>query len=445
MFVDSVRIEVRGGRGGDGVTAFSRQPFEPYGPPNGGDGGHGGSVVIVADPTVATLIDYHHRPHRAADRGRHGEGDRRRGADGDDIELAVPVGTVVTTDEGDLLADLVRPNDQIVAAAGGRGGRGNGALRTRQRRSPKFHERGEPGGQRWVRLELKLVADVALVGFPNVGKSSLIARLSAARPKIADYPFTTLTPNLGVVAGDDLDLVVADVPGLIAGASDGRGLGHQFLRHVERARVLVHVLDCASYEQRDPRLDLRTVLDELAAYDAREGGHLRFVQRPALVVLNKVDADRETAEIVRDDLVADGFEVLETSAVTGDGVDALRWRLIALVRESRAIDPPGRAGDGPAPVLRPLQGSSSVAVVRLDRGWRVTGDHVERWVQMTDLDNAEAVRYLQDRMARAGVDHTLADAGAQPGDDVEIAGHVFTFEPSEDATAAAAATANEDL
>ena len=430
MFVDNVRIEVRGGRGGDGVTAFQRQPYEPYGPPTGGDGGTGGSVVLVADPDVATLLDYHHRPHRTADLGRHGEGDRRRGADGADVVLPVPVGTVVTTDDGDVLGDLRRPGDRVVAARGGRGGRGNAALRTSQRRSPKFHERGEPGEQRWLRLELKLVTDVALVGLPNAGKSSLIARLSAARPKIADYPFTTLTPNLGVVAGDDIDLVVADVPGLIEGASDGRGLGQEFLRHVERARVLVHVLDCASYEQRDPRDDLRTVLAELRAYDDRAGGRLRFTDRPALVVLNKVDADRETAEIVHDDLVAGGWEVLETSAVTGEGVDVLRWRLIDVVRASRREDPPVvSAADTPAPVLQPIQAPPTVEVSRAPGGWRVSADNVERWVRMSDLDNAEAVRYLQDRMERAGVYRALLDAGARPGDDVDIAGSVFSFEP----------------
>jgi GTP-binding protein len=431
MFVDQVRIEVRGGRGGDGVTAFARQPFEPYGPPSGGDGGTGGSVIAVADPDVATLVDYHHRPHRAADRGRHGEGDRRRGADGEDVLLAVPVGTVVTDDDGDLLGDLARPGDRVVVARGGRGGRGNAALRTRQRRSPKFRERGEPGEQRWVRLELKLVTDVALVGMPNAGKSSLIARLSAARPKIADYPFTTLTPNLGVVVGDDIDLVVADVPGLIAGASDGRGLGHRFLRHVERARVLVHVLDCASYEQRDPRDDLRTVLAELDAYDRDLHGSLRFADRPALVVLNKVDADRETAEIVRDDLGDEGWEVIETSAVTGEGIDTLRWRLVELVATSRRIDPaPIVTSDAPAPVLRPIQAPPSVHVRRVDGGWRVDASHVERWVRMSDLDNAEAVQYLQDRMERAGVERALLDAGARAGDDVVIADHVFTFEPT---------------
>jgi GTP-binding protein len=430
MFVDKVRIEVCGGRGGDGVTAFQRQPYEPYGPPTGGDGGTGGSVVLVADPDVATLLDYHHRPHRTADRGRHGEGDRRRGADGDDVVLSVPVGTVVTADGGEVLGDLARPGARVVAARGGRGGRGNAGLRSSQRRSPKFHERGEPGEQRWLQLELKLVTDVALVGLPNAGKSSLIARLSAARPKIADYPFTTLTPNLGVVAGDDIDLVVADVPGLIAGASDGRGLGHQFLRHVERARLLVHVLDCASYEQRDPRHDLQTVLDELRAYDEREGGTLRFTDRSALVVLNKVDAGRDTAQIVHDALVDDGWEVLETSAVTGEGVDALRWRLIDLVRASRREEPPPvSAADGPAPVLRPIQAPPTVEVARVTGGWRVSADHVERWVRMSDLDNAEAVRYLQDRMERAGVYGALLEAGARPGDDVDIAGSVFTFEP----------------
>jgi GTP-binding protein len=431
MFVDTVKIRVRGGRGGDGVTAFARQPYEPYGPPNGGDGGNGGSVVLVADAGIATLVDYHHRPHRSAGRGRHGEGDRRRGADGEDEVLRVPVGTVVSTEDGTVLGDLAHDSQRLIAARGGRGGRGNGALRTRERRSPKFHERGEPGEERWLRLELKLVADVALVGFPNAGKSSLIARLSAARPKIADYPFTTLTPNLGVVAGDDTDLVVADVPGLIEGASEGRGLGHQFLRHVERARVLVHVLDCASYEQRDPRHDLRTVLDELAVYDEASGGTLRFSARPALVVLNKVDADRDTAEIVREDLVADGHEVLETSAATGEGIDALRWRLIDLVRRSRAADPPPLVvGDGAGvPGLRPRQAPPSVGVERVSGGWRVTGEHVERWVTMSDLDNAEAVRYLQDRMERAGVYRALADAGAERGDDVEIAGAVFSYEP----------------
>jgi GTP-binding protein len=444
MFVDTVTIHVRGGRGGDGVTAFARQPYEPYGPPSGGDGGHGGSVILQADPDVATLVDLHHRPHRSADRGRHGQGDRRRGADGDDEVVAVPVGTVVSAADGTVLADLAQPGDRAAAARGGRGGRGNAALRTSQRRSPRFHELGEPGEEHRLRLELKLVADVALVGFPNAGKSSLIARLSAARPKIGDYPFTTLTPNLGVVQTDDLDLVVADVPGLIEGASQGRGLGHRFLRHVERAHVLVHVLDCASYEQRDPRDDLAVVLDELRAYDADRGDRLGFTRRPALVVLNKVDADRDTAEIVRGDLRDDGWEVLETSAVTGEGVDVLRWRIVELVRAARARAP-RTAGEATVPVLRPIQAPPSVSVSPVAGGWSVSGPHVERWVRTTDLDNVEAVRYLQDRMDRAGVDQALLDAGAEPGDDVEVAGQVFTFEPSPSDEATSGPPSSEPL
>jgi GTP-binding protein len=430
MFVDKVRIHVRGGDGGNGVTAFVRQPYEPYGPPSGGDGGDGGDVVLLADPNVATLVDYHHRPHRRAARGRHGEGDRRRGADGGEEVLAVPVGTVVSIQDGQVLADLAHPGARVTAASGGRGGRGNAALRTRQRRSPRFHELGEPGQERWLQLELKLVADAALIGFPNAGKSSLIARLSAATPKIADYPFTTLTPNLGVIKSEDIDLVVADVPGLIAGASAGRGLGDQFLRHVERARVLVHVLDCASHEQRDPRDDLRVVLAELEAYDENSPVDLGFSRRPALVVLNKVDADRETAEIVRGDLVADGWEVIETSAVTGEGVDQLRWRIVDIVRAARERDGPMPVAAGATPVLRPIQAAPSIAVRRVDEGWQLSAEHVERWVRMTDLENPEAVRYLQDRMDRAGVEAALLDVGAVPGDDVEIAGHVFTFEPA---------------
>lgn len=415
-------MHVKGGRGGNGVTAFSRQPFEPKGPPVGGDGGHGGSIVLRASPDIATLLDYHHRPHRAAARGRHGEGDLRRGADGADEVLLVPVGTVVRDDQGEVLADLVRPGQEFVAARGGRGGRGNAAFRTRQRRTPRFHELGEPGQQRWLTLELKLVADVALVGFPNAGKSSLIARLSAARPKVADYPFTTLTPNLGVVRVDDLDFVVADVPGLIAGASEGRGLGHQFLRHVERAGVLVHVLDCASHEQRDPRDDLRVVLDELASYQPD------LLERPALVFLNKADADPESAEIVRPDLEAEGWEVIIGSAVTGMGIDRLRHRLADLVRMTR-VQRPAEAPPTVRPVLRPASDVQDFTIERTDEGYRVRGDRVERWVVMTDLGNDEAVRYLQHRLARAGVERALVAAGARAGDPVEVAGVVFDFEP----------------
>ena len=424
MFIDEVSIHVTGGRGGNGVTAFERQPYEPRGRPNGGDGGHGGSVILRATRDVATLVDYHHRPHRKAERGRHGEGDLRRGADGDDVVLPVPVGTVVKEADGAVLADLLAEGETFTAATGGRGGRGNAAFRTSRRRAPRFHELGEPPQERWIVLELKLVADVALVGFPNAGKSSLIARLSAAKPKIADYPFTTLAPNLGVVRTEDLDFVVADVPGLIEGASAGKGLGHQFLRHVERAGVLVHVLDCASYEQRDPREDLATVLAELARYQED------LLERPALVFLNKIDADADTAEIIRPDLEGEGWEVIAGSAVTGAGVEQLRHRmgaLVAMVREERR-----RTEDAETvisrPVLRPAA-ADDITVERTGEGWRVHSARVHRWVVMTDLENEEAVRYLQGRMVRAGVEQALLDAGAQRGDPVEIAGAAFDFEP----------------
>ncbi len=433
MFVDEVKVHVRSGRGGSGVTSFARQPSEPRGRPTGGDGGTGGCVLVRASGDVATLVEYHHRPHRAAGNGAHGEGDLRRGADGGDEVLLVPPGTVVRTRDGEVIADLVRPGDEAVVARGGRGGRGNAAFRTSARRAPRFHELGEPATERWLRLELKLAADVALVGFPNAGKSSLIARLSAAKPKIADYPFTTLAPNLGVVRSGDVDFVVADVPGLIAGAAEGRGLGRSFLRHVERAGVLVHVLDCASYEQRDPREDLTTVLEELERYDAEVRGEAEpdLVDRPALVFLNKIDADPETAEIIRPDLEADGWEVIAGSAVTGAGIDQLRHRLADLVTAVRAerADRPDELEA--RPVLRPpaAVGGPDFRVEPAGEGWRVSGDRVERWVLMTDLENPDGVRYLQGRLVRAGVEDALAAAGAQRGDPVEIAGAVFDFEP----------------
>jgi GTPase len=448
MFVDEVKINVRGGRGGNGVTSFARQPFEPKGRPDGGDGGHGGQVLLRASHDVATLVDFHHRPHRKADSGKHGEGDLRRGADGDDELLLVPIGTVVRDADGTVIGDLLSDGAEFVAARGGRGGRGNASFRTGNRRAPRFHEMGEPGQERWVVLELKLVADVALVGFPNAGKSSLITRLSAAKPKVAGYPFTTLSPNLGVVrVGDEgTDFVVADVPGLVEGASQGKGLGHQFLRHVERAGALLHVLDCASYEQRDPREDLATVNAELAAYEQQVDlpvGLPPLTERPALVWLNKIDADPETAEIIRPDLEAGGWEVLAGSAVTGEGLDALRYRLAALVEQVRAeraredIAELGMSGAGssgaPAggmrPVLRPAPQGRDYSVVRTGEGYRVEGERIERWVVMTDLSNDDGVRYLQGRLLRAGVEKALIAAGARAGDTIDIAGFVFDFDP----------------
>ncbi len=433
MFVDEVRVHVKGGRGGNGVTSFARQPFEPRGRPDGGDGGHGGSVVLRASGDVATLVDYHHRPHRSAGSGRHGEetcaGARTATTRSCPCRPGRSSATPTARSWPTSCRSATRSSRRPVDAAAGATPRSVPPTGAR----PRFHELGEPPHERWLVLELKLVADVALVGFPNAGKSSLIARLSAAKPKIAGYPFTTLAPNLGVVRDDDVDFVVADVPGLLEGASDGRGLGHTFLRHVERAAVLVHVLDCASYEQRDPREDLRVVVDELAAYQAgldRRPGWVDLLERPALVFLNKTDADPDTAEIVAPALEADGWEVLSGSAVTGAGLGALRHRMAALVTLARDQRTTTDAElDLARPVLRPGKGGDDLRVERSGDGWRVSSERVHRWVVMTDLGNEEAVRYLQGRMVRAGVERALIEAGARRGDPVDIAGAVFDFEP----------------
>ncbi|WP_336249639.1 GTPase ObgE [Stomatohabitans albus] len=450
MFVDNVLIHVKGGKGGDGVTSFRRQPYEPKGPPEGGDGGRGGNVIAKADARLNTLVDFHYRPHRRAGNGKNGSGDLRKGADGADEVMAVPIGTqIIDVETGDLLADLVVDGQEIIVAQGGRGGRGNAQFRTRTRRSPAFHEYGVPGDEFQVRLELKLVADVALIGFPNAGKSSLIRKLSAATPKVADYPFTTLTPNLGVADRYDVDFVVADVPGLIEGAADGKGLGHEFLRHVERAKVIVHVLDCASgyaatdevgvyrYEQRIPTEDLDAIISELTTYEPA------LLERPAIIWLNKADADPDMAELVADELVAQGWEVLTGSAVTGEGVDALKSRLATLVQAVRAKEVADRAEnlteavhEGPRPVVRPTRiiqpdpiEIQKVGLGGGQVGWMVHHKRFERWINQLDITNEDAVAYLQGRLKRAGLEDALIKAGATPGDEVQIADRVFFFHP----------------
>ncbi len=432
-FVDRVALRVTAGRGGNGVASVHREKFKPLGGPDGGNGGNGGDVVLRVDPGVTTLVDYHHESHRRAGHGGHGSGSHRHGANGDRLVLPVPEGTLVRGPRGDVLADLVGAGTELVVAAGGRGGLGNAALASAKRKAPGFALLGEPGDDVSIVLELKVVADVGLVGFPSAGKSSLVAAISRARPKIADYPFTTLVPNLGVVTAGDTTFTVADVPGLIEGASEGRGLGHDFLRHVERCAALVHVVDCATLEPgRDPLTDLDVIERELARYGGLD-------DRPRLVALNKTDVPEgnELAELVRLDLEARGLRVLAISAATRAGLRELSYAMAEVVAAVRAARP---APEATRIVLHPPAVSGpEFTVARQGEVWRVRGRKPERWVRQTDFANDEAVGFLADRLARLGVEERLLELGAEPGDAVAIgAGDdpvVFDFDPAVEAGA----------
>ncbi|WP_152192884.1 GTPase ObgE [Georgenia satyanarayanai] len=440
-FVDRVVLHVAGGNGGNGVASIRREKFKPLGGPDGGNGGRGGDVILEVDPQTTTLLAYHHSPHRRATNGAQGAGDMRNGRNGEDLVLTVPDGTVVKTADGEVLADLVGAGTRLVAAAGGLGGLGNAALASPRRKAPGFALLGEEGETADLILELKSVADVALVGFPSAGKSSLIAALSAARPKIADYPFTTLVPNLGVVQAGDERFTVADVPGLIPGASQGKGLGLDFLRHIERCAVIVHVLDCATLEPgRDPVSDLDTIEAELSAYaeDLTVSGRLPLGERPRVVVLNKIDVPeaRELAEMVRAELEERGLPVHEVSAASHEGLRPLSFALAGLVAQARAAAPPAEPA---RVVLRPRAvDDAGFTVTRRNRHegffFQVRGSKPERWVRQTDFANDEAVGYLADRLARLGVEDELFKAGAKPGDEVVIGsvegGVIFDWEPT---------------
>jgi GTP-binding protein len=438
-FVDHAVLHAAGGDGGHGCASIHREKFKPLAGPDGGNGGNGGSVILEVDPQVTTLLDLQHAPYRRAASGTAGMGDMRNGAAAPDLVVGVPDGTVVRTTDGEVLADLVGPGTRYVVAAGGRGGLGNAALASPRRKAPGFALLGEPGQAAYVVLELKSIADVALVGFPSAGKSSLVAALSAARPKIADYPFTTLVPNLGVVQADQARFTVADVPGLIPGASQGKGLGLEFLRHIERCAVVVHVLDCATLEPgRDPLTDLDVIEAELAAYaGGTEAGLVGDIMaRPRLVVLNKVDVPdaRELADLVRPQLEERGLPVFEISAATHEGLRPLTFALAALVAQARAAAPeavPTRI------VLRPRAvDDAGFTVTRREDGsgvwFAVRGAKPERWVRQTDFANDEAVGYLADRLARLGVEDALLAAGAVAGDEVRIGPDdvVFDWEPT---------------
>ena len=436
-FVDTVTLHLRAGKGGNGCVSVHREKFKPLGGPDGGNGGDGGDVVLVADPQTGTLLSYHHSPHRSSGNGGPGMGDHRSGFLGETLELPVPVGTVVKNTAGEVLIDMIIPGERFVVAKGGMGGLGNAALATPKRKAPGFALLGTPGYEGDVVLELKTVADIALVGYPSAGKSSLIGAISAARPKIADYPFTTLHPNLGVVQQGDFRYTVADVPGLIEGASEGRGLGLEFLRHVERCSALLHVLDCATLEPgRDPISDLDVILAELGAYEVPEG-QTPLLERPQLIALNKIDVPeaRDLADLVRPDLEARGFRVFEISTVSHEGLRPLTFALGELVERARAEaaleTPPERV------VIRP-RGSKKDFTIRVEGGtygnvYRILGEKPVRWVQQTDFQNEEAVGYLADRLEKLGVEDELFRLGAVQGSTVVIGegdSIVFDWEPT---------------
>jgi len=438
-FADHAVLRVQAGHGGHGCASVHREKFKPLGGPDGGNGGRGGSVILEVDASSSTLLDFHRRPVRKAANGHQGEGSNRNGAAGPDLVVQVPTGTVVLDADGQVLADLVGTGTQFIAAQGGRGGLGNAALASQRRKAPGFALKGEPGEERELTLELKSVADVGLIGFPSAGKSSLIAAMSAARPKIADYPFTTLIPNLGVAEAGDVQFVVADVPGLIPGASEGRGLGHDFLRHIERCAALVHVLDCATAEPgRDPLSDLDTIEAELATYAQTAGGKLGGIpltDRPRIVALNKVDVPeaRELADLVKGEIEARGLAVYEVSAATTEGLRELKFAMAGLVEQARAA---AAAEPEPARVIirPPAMKDAGFEVVRTAEGaYLIRGDKPLRWVNQTDFTNDEAVGYLADRLARLGVEEALAKAGAEAGDTVLIGDYddavVFDWAP----------------
>ena len=446
-FVDRVTIHVTAGNGGHGCSSVHREKFKPLGGPDGGNGGRGGDVRLVVDPQVHTLLDFHFRPHASGGNGKPGMGDNRSGANGDDLELAIPDGTVILDADGEILADMVGAGTTFIAAQGGRGGLGNAALASKARKAPGFALLGESGQERELVLELKSVADVGLVGFPSAGKSSLVSVLSAAKPKIADYPFTTLAPNLGVVqtvpgkagerSGSIDTFTIADVPGLIPGASEGRGLGLDFLRHIERCAVLAHVVDCATLESdRDPVSDIEALEAELSAYQPALDDDLGLgdlAGRPRIIVLNKIDIPEaaELADIVQPDLEKFGWPVYRVSAVSREGLRELAFALAKLVREYREANPKQEARRA---VIRPKAVDAAEFTVvpdpQVPGGFIVSGERPERWIRQTQFDNDEAVGYLADRLNRLGVEEELVRLGAEPGAPVTLGDVTFDWEPT---------------
>jgi len=424
MFVDRVKVFVKAGDGGGGQLSFRREKFVPRGGPDGGNGGRGGNVVLEVSRQLNSLQDYRFKHHFAAERGGKGGGSRRHGKDAPDIVLQVPPGTLVKDEEGKTLADLVSERQRLVVARAGRGGRGNASFKTSTRQTPRFAELGEPGESRWLWLELKLIADVGLVGLPNAGKSTLLSVASAARPKIADYPFTTLEPVLGVVElADDASFVMADLPGLIEGAHEGAGLGLQFLRHVERTRALIHLIDASSGDRQKLWNDYQQVRTELKKYSPA------LARRPQLIALTKMDAVTETSEVVafRQRLVKLRRRTFPISAVTGDGVQDLLWATQRTLQRRRE-----KATAEPLPALKVYRGPTTAdpfTIEPVEGGFRVSGDQLERLLAMTDMTNPEGLAHFQRMLDRWGLNDALARHGARGGETVRISEVEFLYDP----------------
>ena len=422
MFIDRARIQVKAGDGGNGVVAFRREKFVPEGGPSGGDGGRGGHVIFFVDEGLRTLMDFRYRRHFKGKRGEHGQGKNMHGKRGDSLEIAVPPGTIIYDDDtGEKIADLVCKDDRVVVAQGGRGGRGNARFTTSSNRAPRMAENGEPGQQRWLRLELKLLADVGLVGLPNAGKSTLLAAVTEAQPKIADYPFTTMTPQLGVVRVSlDQSFVLADIPGLIEGAHEGAGLGHDFLKHIERTKLLIHVLDAAPLDGHDPLDDFYIIEEELASYNPL------LANRPRMVALNKMDLleDEEAVFRTQKTLEEKGFEVFKISAATTQGLDALMQRAQIVLDElpEESEDEKDAEVDKVYTIKPPdyiIEEEDGVYVIR--------GADIERMVAMTNFDNEEAVDRLQNAIRKMGIEDALAKKGLRSGDAVRIRDVEFDY------------------
>ncbi len=418
MFIDHAKIYVKGGDGGNGVVAFRREKYVPLGGPSGGDGGRGGNVIFVADEGLSTLMDFKYKKHFKAKRGSHGQGKNMHGAGGEDLIIKVPVGTIIRDDDtNQVMADLIEPQQQLIVAHGGREGKGNTRFATSANKAPSVAENGEPGEERWIRLELKLLADVGLVGFPNAGKSTLISRMSAARPKIADYPFTTLVPNLGVVVTKNKDaFVVADIPGLIEGAHEGAGLGHEFLRHIERNRVLLYVLDTAETEGRDCWQDYETLREELQKYRPE------LLKRPSIIVANKMDLP-ESADNLEKLRQAPDIEVHPISAATGQGIQELiekTWQLLAEIPREEFI-----AGD--EVVMHRFEDEQPFTIEIVDGVYEVSGKRIEKLVAMTKFDLEEGLQRFQRTIEMMGLEDELKRMGIKEGDTVRIKDLEFDY------------------